>query len=590
LRRPLLLFLCILFGLLGLSAYPLGSAAFPRRVAATRPHPSAAVPSPHPLLPSDEAGDPAAVLRPALYDVPPQPLRLAIAPGAAAQGLGRALEQALARDACPVRWVAPGQPADVYLGYDPPPDFVTWPLTATRFVPVVSFWLPVTDVTYADLGRLFRGEVPDWARLGAPQPQAVVPLALRTDPPAPLRPAAGPLLTDTDALVSFLEQSPGGIALVPLEQVDVRMRALRVDGRDPLLEEGFGPEDPLVRRLYLAVSPQAPAMAAQRVAALARRQRLASPEPAIEVVVVGDIMPGRGVERRILAQGGDYTCPFADVAPELRWADLTIANLEGVLSADISPPHDSHTMLFVASDSFSQGLLDAGIDAVSLANNHSRNFGTAGLSDTISLLQGVGIQPFGAGLNLEEARRPALFNVRGVTFALLGYDDVSSGYYGAAEDRAGTAPADPAMIAADIAAAREQADVVIPYFHWGTEYTQQASSRQKELAHAAIAAGATVVLGNHPHWVQGLERYQGRLILYSLGNFVFDQNWSQKTSQGVIARLIFRGDRLVNVRLRAVQIVDYYQPVLLPAVAAEEVYRQIHEANPEWPTAKGVTR
>ncbi len=585
LLRPPLLLLCILLGLLVPSAYPRGSAASTQRVAPAVLPRRVALPPAHPLLPAEDLDAPPLLLP---DDGPARPLRLVGDAGAAVQRLGRALQASLARAAWPVQWAAPGRPADLYVGYDPPAGFLTWPLTATRFVPVVSFWLPVSDVAYADLERLLRGQVADWAELGSPQPQAVVPLALQTDPPAPLRPADGPVLPDTTALVAFLQQSPGGIALVPLEQVDVRMRVLRVDGSDPLLEEDF-PAEPLVRRLYLAASPQAPAVVVQRVAALAQRQRLAPPAPAIDIAVVGDIMPGRGVTWRIRAGGGDYTCPFAAVAAELRWADLTVGNLEGVLSANIAQPGEVHTMLFVADDAFREGLLEAGFDAVSLANNHSRNFGTAGLSDTIGVLREVGIQPFGAGLDLEEARRPALFQVRGVTFAFLGYDDVSSGYYGASENRAGTAPADPAMVAADIAAAREQADVVIPYFHWGSEYTHQASSRQQELAHAAISAGAGVVLGNHPHWVQGLAGYQGRLIVYSLGNFVFDQDWSRKTSQGVIAHLIFRGSRLLNVRLRAIQIVDRYQPILLPDAAAMEVYGQIRESNPEWPMPKGET-
>ena len=489
----------------------------------------------------------------------------------------------------PASTTAPVSPTvDLYLGYSPPPDFQTWPLTATRFVPVVSFWLPVTEVTYADLERIFRGEVGNWAELGSVEPEAVVPLALQTDPLAPLQPLSGTVLPDADALVAELERSPGGIALIPLEQVDVRMRALQVDGYDPLLEETARPGDPLVRFRYLALSPQASAGLARWAATFAQEVQAAPVEPAIEVVVVGDVVPGRTVERKILEYGGDYTSPFALVGAELRRADLTIANLEGVISDEITPPSDPTTFFFVASGRFRDGLRYAGVDGVSLGNNHSMNFGAEGLSDTLRLLDEVGIAHFGAGMDLTAARRPALFTVKGVTFAFLSYDGISYELYGAGEDWAGTAPADPALFAADIAAARQQADVVIPYFHWGWEYTVDPSPWQSDVAHQAVDAGADLVLGGHPHWVQAFERYHGVPILYSPGNFVFDQMWSTETRRGVIWRLIFRGSRLVNIRLQAVQIEDYYQPYLMPAAEAEEVYWMIRAASPAWPHKEGA--
>jgi poly-gamma-glutamate synthesis protein (capsule biosynthesis protein) len=185
-------------------------------------------------------------------------------------------------------------------------------------------------------------------------------------------------------------------------------------------------------------------------------------------------------------------------------------------------------------------------------------------------------------MNLAEARRPALFTVKGVTLAFLGYDAISDDYL-AGEERAGSVPADPALIAEDIAAARGQADVVIVYFHWGWEYTHDPSPWQQTLARQAVEAGADLVIGSHPHWVQGLERYRGVPILYSLGNFVADQMWSLETRQGLIAHLIFRGKHLVGLRLHAVQIEDYHQPRPLPAAEAEAVYQAIREASISWP-------
>lgn len=507
----------------------------------------------------------------------PLPLILAVEPNPVCRHLGEELLRHLEGRGYFLQEGRPA-PADLYIGYTPPPGFQTWPLTSTLFVPAVSFWSPVSQVSYADLERLFRREVENWAELGLPFSATVVPFVLG-EPPFPLEVAAARALTDTSALLSALETHPGGIALLPLEAVDVGLRVLPVDGRDLLMEEAALPGEPLVRTLFLAWSPTLPPDVVGQLRAFGRERPTPSLPPPLTVAVVGDIFTGRAVARRI---GSDYTRPFTPTRPLLAGADLTVANLEGVLSNEIRPPADPYTFLFVGSGHFTSGLRYAGIDAVSLANNHSMNFGSRGLSHTLTLLSQAGIVPFGAGMNLAEARRPALFTVKGVTLAFLGYDAISDDYL-AGEERAGSAPADPALIAEDIAAARGQADVVIVYFHWGWEYTHDPSPWQQTLARQAVEAGADLVIGSHPHWVQGLERYRGVPILYSLGNFVADQMWSLETRQGLIAHLIFRGKHLAGLRLHAVQIEDYHQPRPLPAAEAEAVYQAIREASISWP-------
>lgn len=538
------------------------------------PRPAAA------LLEKDEGLSPSLLPAPTLpCPSEPEPISLAVAvePGPGPQRLGAELLQYLGKRGYLIQ-EAQGRPADLYVGYAPPPDFQTWPLTSTLFVPAMSFWSPVSEVSYADLERLFRRDVENWAELGLPLSATVVPLALG-DPPFPLKISGTAILTDTSALLSALETHPGGIALLPLEMVDVGLRVLRVGGRDLLLEEAACPGDPLVRTLFVAWRPALPEEVVEHLRTFGKERPAPSLPPPLTVVAVGDIFTGRAVRRRI---GDDYTRPFTPTRSLLEEADLTVANLEGVLSNEIAPPSDPYTFFFVGSGHFTSGLRYAGIDAVSLANNHSMNFGPRGMSDTLSLLSQAGIVPFGAGMNLAEARRPALFTVKGIPLAFLGYDAISDAYL-AGEARAGSAPADPALIAQDIAAARKQADVVIVYFHWGWEYTHNPSPGQQALAHQAVEAGADLVIGSHPHWVQGLERYRGVPILYSLGNFIADQMWSIETRQGLVARFVFRGNRLVGLQLQAVQIEDYHQPRPLPAAEAEAVYRAIQEASICWP-------
>ena len=186
--------------------------------------------------------------------------------------------------------------------------------------------------------------------------------------------------------------------------------------------------------------------------------------------------------------------------------------------------------------------------------------------------------PVGAGGNLEEARSPAVISVRGTRFAFLGYDDIAS-YYHADEGQPGTAPLDASSLQADIARARQVADVVVVLPHWGTEYTATPTERQRELAGTAIEAGATLVIGNHPHWAQAVEQLNGAFVAYALGNFVFDQDWSRETQEGVIVEAVFQGSKLAGVNLIPIRIQEMHQPTLASPEEAAEILGRIGEAS-----------
>src|SRR5690606_29914044 len=157
---------------------------------------------------------------------------------------------------------------------------------------------------------------------------------------------------------------------------------------------------------------------------------------------------------------------------------------------------------------------------------------------------------------------PALLERNGVRFAFLAYNDadVVPASYFAGEERYGTAKMDVDRMAADVELARAVADVVIVSMHSGTEYKFEPNSRQTSFARAAIDAGADMILGHHAHVVQRAEWYDGKLILYGLGNFIFDQMWSMPTRYGLGAQLYFEGTHLKDVTLHPVLIHDYAQP------------------------------
>ncbi|MEA2611916.1 MAG: hypothetical protein QOG32_1642, partial [Chloroflexota bacterium] len=243
-------------------------------------------------------------------------------------------------------------------------------------------------------------------------------------------------------------------------------------------------------------------------------------------------------------------------------ADLALANME-----ESAPDHfkfHPHGTAFTGDPALISGIARAGIDVASVASTHIGDGGKAGILQTIASLKRYGITPFGAGPNLAAARKPAIFVLGGVKVAILGYDGISARYYGAGKTTIGDAPLKAAYFKEDIAAARAAgAQVVIGFPHWGIEYTFGPSASQQRLGRQMIDAGADLVIGNHPHWVQSVEIYKGKPIWYSLGNFTFDQSWSEPTLEGVTLELTFRGRTLVQAWMNPHILIRAVQPNLL---------------------------
>ena len=322
----------------------------------------------------------------------------------------------------------------------------------------------------------------------------------------------------------------------------------------------------------------------------------------------GDIMLDRGVYETLAVKGKGADFPFdggtADITGRckncspLGWdtpytkrtgnagafrdlikgADIAAANFEN--PAPNNPSWHTKGTVFSANPKFIDGLANAGIDYVSLANNHIRDAGGAGLLQTITNVKKRGIAVSGAGKNLAAARTPAILEAAGTRVAILGYDAIAGGYHATAT-KIGSAGLSAPAVKADVAAARTAgADVVIVYPHWGTEYDPTPFANQKKLAEMIIDNGADMVIGNHAHWAGAMEVYKGKPIWYALGNFVFDQTWSEPTMEGITLELTFRGTTLVQVRMRPHVILDKAQPNFLdPAGAGKVVMGQVFSAS-----------
>jgi hypothetical protein len=262
----------------------------------------------------------------------------------------------------------------------------------------------------------------------------------------------------------------------------------------------------------------------------------------------------------------------------IKGADFSIANMEEVaVKHFVFHPHGT---VFTGNPAYLPGVVNAGFDWVSMGNNHVGDFGSAGVVESMGLLTKAGLLHGGAGKNTKDAHKPSIVTIKGVKVAFLSYDTVAP-VYNATSTKAGSARMTNAWLKVDIKAARKAgAQVVIVWPHWGVEYTASPSLVQQTLAHNAIHAGADPVIGNHPHWAQAMEVYKGKPIWYALGNFTFDQTWSEPTMEGISLELTFSGTRLVQAWMHPHLVLDWAQPNLMdPAGSGKVVMNQIFGAS-----------
>ena len=298
---------------------------------------------------------------------------------------------------------------------------------------------------------------------------------------------------------------------------------------------------------------------------------------------VGDIMlagSGTPVYARL---GYDY--PFAATRKHLQRGDLVIGNLEAPITNRGEEFHEKQ-FRFQADPAAATALREAGFSVLTLANNHMLDYGAAGLQDTINFLDRCGILHTGAGKDLRAARQAAAITVKGKRLAFLSYSLTFPKEFYATGSRPGTAPGYPSFFTDDIAKARQTADYVIVSFHWGTERAEHPHSRQVAAAHQAIDAGADVVLGHHPHVLQGIERYKGGVIMYSLGNFAFG-SLSPSSQHSVIARITL-GEGIRDVEFIPLNVLNHtvrFQPRVMEAERGDAVIAHLNRISAHLGTA-----
>lgn len=278
----------------------------------------------------------------------------------------------------------------------------------------------------------------------------------------------------------------------------------------------------------------------------------------ITVAAVGDMQFDRQVARLISTSGG--AAPLAEVAEQLAAADIAVGNLESTLS-ELGERRTDKDYTFKGIPAGVEGLALAGFDFVSLANNHALDCGNDALLDTIARLDANGIGHAGAGANKPAAWAPAVRDINGTTVAYLAFSHILPSGFVATDTRPGIAQGRLKMdeVEAAIRAADAEYDYVLVSFHWGVEYTPDCNAEQVTDAHRAVDAGADMVLAHHPHVIQALESYNGELIAYSLGDFVFD-HYSRETGEAFVLKAELGPNGIGAVNITPVYLDSFGRP------------------------------
>jgi poly-gamma-glutamate capsule biosynthesis protein CapA/YwtB (metallophosphatase superfamily)/uncharacterized membrane protein (UPF0127 family) len=272
----------------------------------------------------------------------------------------------------------------------------------------------------------------------------------------------------------------------------------------------------------------------------------------IKLLFVGDIMMTRSVEGKIEDLNKKFIFPFLNILNYLKTFDYVIANLEGPISDKGTKVGSKYS--FRMKPEVAEALSNANIKIVNLANNHIFDYGKIAFEDTLKNLEKNNINYFG------NSYEPLIVEKEGVKIGFLGFSDFLK-HLEVRENKTGISVVN-SKLSEIIEKAKEKVDILIVSFHWGEEYQELANERQRKLAKIAIDSGADLVIGHHPHVIQNIEKYKDKFIFYSLGNFIFDQNFSKETMIG--------GG--VEVYIKTQTNADYTQTNADPAPIIQNIY------------------
>ena len=311
----------------------------------------------------------------------------------------------------------------------------------------------------------------------------------------------------------------------------------------------------------------------------------------VTLLLTGDIMLGGEFLKFKNEQNIDYDYPFRNLKKVFEEADIVFGNLECPLSKEGVIRADKGSILYAPPNSIS-ALRYLNYSIISLGNNHINDYGEGGLIRTIEILKNEKIPFFGAGRNLKEVNQPVIIEKNGLKICFLGYttDERHVKSIIADVDTAGCVFYDVQKIKKDIERVKTQSDIICISLHWGHEFYRYPSPEQVVLAHQIIDAGAHIVIGHHPHIIQGFEMYKHGVILYSLGNFFFPNfrdktgylhKWREESNKSIIAKCQVSNGEVEEVEMPFSFMNAEYQVIILDGKDKEEAILGIEEITKE---------
>ena len=481
------------------------------------------------------------------------------------------------------------------------------------FAPVVSLGAGIDSLTADELRDIWFKRVTDWSEVGGvagdihvefwPDADSAIHrhfFDFETEQRGRFR--------DIASLANAMTIDSGIIAIVPIDALQPNMVAIAIDGND--IVRGFG--DPALWPFREQLNIVGRTKKGRDEVDALRANLAAKPPEVIRIVATGDVLQSRCSLAAIRATGDWAAALRGPVGEYLAAADLALSSLDGSIQGIAEPYGCIATTNLTSPPEVIEALTLAGIDGMTLATNHAfdcadEGCGSEALLESMTRLNAAGIKTVGGGRNLEEALAPAIFEIKGVKFGVLGFDDIAAEDLEATETEPGTAPlddsyenerahlpAEPAFykppellgvtrLEERIRALEQQVDVIIVQIQSGTEDTHTPSPRSLKALRAAADAGADLVVGNQAHWVQAIEVRGSSFVAYALGNFIFDQNRTPEHTQGYLLEATFHGKKLVTARLLPYQIEQRYRPAFIEGPTRAKILGDVIEASQELP-------
>lgn len=504
-------------------------------------------------------------------------------PPAAAPDLAIVLPQPLPADlADPIlRWIAqqPGarvitdtEKADLWISAEPGGEL----LAERIYVPVSRFATLRAQIATVDLLALW---------LGAPEP-GQAPLALDANALAGLTLLWGPptqveVMPDAAAVAAALEPYPARLGVLPFDRLTPEVAALSMGGQDPTDNSFDAGEYPLALRLYVNYTPKGQEAAAGLLAAV-NAAGMQSNRDASKLTVLA--MTGVTAMARMTAlrmEQNGYGYPAVEVGPLLSQADITHISNEIPFMEGCQVNASENNLLLCSKPEYLEALRAVGVDIVGLTGNHLNDFGGDANLESLQFYRDQGLPTYGGGANLEESLKPLLVEHNGNRLVFLGANQFGPEFAWAAADWPGSTPYDLSQMSQAIADARStlDADLVLAELQWEESYDTLPIQSQVQGLRAISSAGADIVTGVQSHVPQAIEFGEGSMILYGLGNFFFDQMWSQATREGLIPRHTIYDGRHLSTRLLTTVLEDFAQPRWASETEREMLLRRVFTAS-----------